>query len=352
LHSKIIHRIMRKQVYLYLYVPMKAASISVIIPNYNGKNLLQNNLPSVFAALEHAAIPYEVLVVDDCSTDDSLAFLQKKYPEVKLVVKEKNSGFSATCNVGIKHAKNTYILLLNTDIQLPENYLDGQFDYFKQADTFGVMAQIKEAKNGEIQDSARSFRLQWGKLKPNTFFHVVNPSALIPTAYLSGANALLDAEKLKELGGFNELFSPFYYEDFDLGLRAWRLGWKCYYYPDRFCLHDHAATTKNYRTKNWVKGIYFRNKLMVHALHVSGLQKVSWYLRTFLETCVMWLVGNFYFYSSLKQFFAISEDIKVAKERFLALQKQYQSTRTLADVQEEMRLLLAGQNVQSGKGKA
>ena len=46
---------MRKQVYLYLYVPMKAASISVIIPNYNGKNLLQNNLPSVFAALEHAA---------------------------------------------------------------------------------------------------------------------------------------------------------------------------------------------------------------------------------------------------------------------------------------------------------
>ena len=80
---------MRKQVYLYLYVPMKAASISVIIPNYNGKNLLQNNLPSVFAALEHAAIPYEVLVVDDCSTDDSLAFLQKKYPEVKLVVKEK-----------------------------------------------------------------------------------------------------------------------------------------------------------------------------------------------------------------------------------------------------------------------
>jgi GT2 family glycosyltransferase len=190
---------------------MKAASISVIIPNYNGKNLLQNNLPSVFAALEHAAIPYEVLVVDDCSTDDSLAFLQKKYPEVKLVVKEKNSGFSATCNVGIKHAKNTYILLLNTDIQLPENYLDGQFDYFKQADTFGVMAQIKEAKNGEIQDSARSFRLQWGKLKPNTFFHVVNPSALIPTAYLSGANALLDAEKLKELGGFNELFSPFYY---------------------------------------------------------------------------------------------------------------------------------------------
>lgn len=331
---------------------MKAASISVIIPNYNGRNLLQRNLPSVFAALEHAAIPYEVLVVDDCSTDDSVAFLQKKYPEVKLLVKKKNSGFSATCNVGIREAKSAYILLLNTDIQLPKNYLDGQFNYFKQADTFGVMAQIRGAKDGEVQDSARSFKWQWGKLKPNTFFHVLEPKAPIPTAYLSGANALIDAAKLKALGGFNESFSPFYYEDFDLGLRAWRLGWKCYYYPDRFCLHDHAATTKNYRTKNWVKGVYFRNKLMVHALHVSGLQKIGWYLRTFLETCVMWLLGNFYFYTSLKQFFTLLGDIKNAKARFSALQKKYHSTRTLADVQHEMQTLLAGQHVQSGKEKA
>ncbi|MFM6954524.1 MAG: glycosyltransferase family 2 protein [Sphingobacteriaceae bacterium] len=331
---------------------MKAASLSVIIPNYNGKNLLQANLPSVFAALEHAAIPYEVLVVDDCSTDDSVAFLQKKYPEVKLLVKEKNSGFSTTCNMGIRKAKNDYILLLNTDIKLPKNYLDGQFDYFKSADTFGVMAQIRGAKNGEIQDSARLFSVQLGKLKPNTFFHVVNPSAHIPTAYLSGANALVDAEKLKVLGGFNESFSPFYYEDFDLGLRAWRLGWKCYYYPDRFCLHDHAATTKNYRTKNWVKGIYFRNKLMVQALHLSGLQKAGWYLRTFLETCVMWLFGNFYFYGSLTQFFAISGEIKRAKTGFSALQKKYKSTRSLANVQQEMKALLVGQNVQSGRGKA
>jgi hypothetical protein len=90
---------------------------------------------------------------------------------------------------------------------------------------------------------------------------------------------------------------------------------------------------------------------MVHALHVSGLQQLSWYLRTFLETCVMWLVGNFYFYSSLKQFFELSGDIKVAKKRFLALQKKYQSTRTLTDVQQEMSVLLAGQDVQSGKEK-
>lgn len=331
---------------------MKAASVSVIIPNYNGKTLLQNNLPSVFAALEHAAIPYEVLVVDDCSTDDSVAFLQKKYPEVKLIVKEKNSGFSATCNVGVKHAKNAYILLLNTDIKLPEDYLDGQFDYFKQADTFGVMAQIRGAKHGEVQDSARTFNLHLGKLKPNTFFHVLAPSAPIPTAYLSGANALLDAEKLKELGGFNELFSPFYYEDFDLGLRAWRLGWKCYYYPDRFCLHDHAATTKNYRTKNWVKAIYFRNKLMVHALHLSGVQKVGWYLRTLLEIAVMWLLGNFYFYSSLKQFLAHLSQIRTAKKTFAELQKKHQSTRSLVDVQHEIAQLLSTQNVCLGKEQA
>jgi hypothetical protein len=65
----------------------------------------------------------------------------------------------------------------------------------------------------------------------------------------------------------------------------------------------------------------------------------------------MWLVGNFYFYSSLKQFFALSADIKGAKKRFLALQKKYRSTRTLADVKQEMSVLLAGQDVQPGKEK-
>jgi hypothetical protein len=65
----------------------------------------------------------------------------------------------------------------------------------------------------------------------------------------------------------------------------------------------------------------------------------------------MWLVGNFYFYSSLKQFFDFSEDINAAKKRFLALQKKHRSNRTFADAQQEMKALLAGQDVQSGKEK-
>ena len=57
---------------------------------------------------------------------------------------------------------------------------------------------------------------------------------------------VIDTKKLKDIGGFDEIFSPFYCEDFELGLRAWRLGWKCYYDPKSYCIHDHSSTTKNY----------------------------------------------------------------------------------------------------------
>ncbi len=327
---------------------MKETNISVIIPNYNGRKLLENNLPSVFTALKNSGLRYEVIIVDDCSKDDSIAFITQYYPEIILLEKEKNSGFSATCNVGITHAQYNYILLLNSDIQLSPNYFEGQMDYFKNADTFGVMSKIKGANDLEVQDTARLFSLKGFKISPNQFFTIKNPKKRIPTAYLSGANALVDAEKLKILGGFDEIFSPFYYEDFDLGLRAWRMGWKCYYHPDTFCLHEPSSTTKSYRTRNWVKGIYFRNKMLVHAIHLDGLAKCMWYFRLLLESLVMWLMGKFYFYRSLYLFFGNFAQVKQSRERLNQLMEKQGESKSLSDVQQEMEQLLAGEELSFG----
>jgi GT2 family glycosyltransferase len=331
---------------------MKQQGLSVIIPNYNGSLLLENNLPSVFAALQHSNLLYEVLVVDDCSTDNSIEFIGKNYPNIKLIEKAKNTGFSATCNVGITQAKYPYIMLLNSDIQLSLDYFTGQLDYFEFKDTFGVMAKIVGAKQGEVQDTARLYTFNGFKIKANRFFRVENPTKPIPTAYLSGANAIVDAEKLRILGGFNENFSPFYYEDFDLGLRAWKMGWRCYYHPDTYCLHDHSSTTRNYRSKNWVKSIFFRNRFIVHAIHLEKFQLLMYYFQLFTDALLMWMLGKFYFYKALYQFILRYGEIRASRKNLQNLMNQNGSLRTVKQVQKEMKELLANQKISYGLGKA
>ncbi len=129
--------------------------ISVVIPNYNGKHLLEANLPSVFTALKFAHINYEVIVVDDASVDDSVVFIQHHYPEIKLLVNESNKGFSPTINKGIFAAKLELILALNSDVKLSENYFTDQLKYFEAPDTFGVMGQIVDLNGSGVKDGAK-----------------------------------------------------------------------------------------------------------------------------------------------------------------------------------------------------
>ena len=75
-------------------------SIAVVIPNYNGRHLLERNLPSVFNALNSVNTDFEIIIIDDCSTDSSVAFIKQSYPTIRLIISDQNQGFSATCRFG------------------------------------------------------------------------------------------------------------------------------------------------------------------------------------------------------------------------------------------------------------
>lgn len=68
-------------------------SIAVVIPNYNGRHLLERNLPSVFNALNSANTDFEIIIIDDCSTDSSVAFLKQSYPTIRLIISDQNQAF-------------------------------------------------------------------------------------------------------------------------------------------------------------------------------------------------------------------------------------------------------------------
>ncbi|MDF3077794.1 MAG: glycosyltransferase family 2 protein [Sphingobacteriaceae bacterium] len=319
-------------------------SISIVIPNYNGKHLLEKYLPYTIEAAINSSADYEIIIVDDGSTDDSVSFIKQEYAHLVLVESDANKGFSHTCNAGIQASKNDLIFLLNSDVKLLPHYFDAQWKYFEKADTFGVMGRIIDMEGDGLQDTARALKFNGFKFKTD-FFYSLTPSDHVPTLYLSGANALIDAKKLKGIGGFDEIFSPFYGEDLDLGFRAWRMGWKCYYEHHSICRHQISATTKTYKTSSWVKTIYFRNRFYVHAIHLSGIPKLFWVFQILADIVSKIFTGQYWIFNSYKALFTNSKAIRSSKENLKALMAAHHSKRSIKDVHAEFNSMLIGLNI-------
>ncbi len=276
-------------------------SISVIIPNYNGKNLLEQNLPFVFQALETSYITdFEVIVSDDCSKDDSIDYLKTNYQnKIILLENPKNVGFAGNVNRGIFKAQKDLVFILNSDVQLTENYFIHLLKYFEFPDTFGVMTRIDNFQNQTI-DQAKFPKISFSKIDGTQNFF--NPNLKLQYSFfLSGANALIDRKKIVELGGFLEIFNPFYYEDVDLGIRAWRKGYKCYYENNAYCYHDVSNTIKK-KPKKQVQKIILRNKIFLHYLHLSKFGFIIFIMKFIGKMIGKLLILDTIYWSAFQEF--------------------------------------------------
>lgn len=324
----------------------KELSISVILPNYNGRHLLEMYLPSTIEALISSKVNYEIIVIDDCSTDESITFIQKNYPAVILLKNDANSGFSETCNRGITVASKDLVLLLNTDVKLTANFFEQQFKYFDKEDTFGVMGRIMSMDGTKIEDAARLPYFKGSKFKANKFYHINELNNSTFTCYLSGANALVKREKLLLLNGFDEIFSPFYFEDFDLGLRAWRLGWKLYYEHDAVCYHQISSSTNKLNKSNFVQITYNRNSFVLQSIHLQGLKRITWHLQLFTITLIGHIIkGQFWIFKSLAAFLAKKEEIRISRQNLKSLQQKLGVKNNLNHIVIEIRKSIIGKKI-------
>lgn len=295
---------------------MHQKGISVVIPNYNGSALFPQSLPAVFEALQQAGLPYEVIISDDCSTDNSIGYIRENFPAVILLEATTNSGFAPTINKGIFAAQYDLVLLLNSDVKLSANYFEKQLPYFEAEDTFGIMGRIIGWDDDTIQDGGKYPGFHGVKIKTSGNYIPVDPEnkALLPSMYLSGANALVSREKIICLGGFNEIFAPFYVEDVELSLRAWRMGWKCYYEHNSICRHRTSSSIKAKSKKIFIKKIYYRNKMFLHAIHLKPGQRFLWHFQLGIEVLVQVIIGKFWYLSSLKMYLGAHKKIKASRE--------------------------------------
>ncbi|MGP8247969.1 MAG: glycosyltransferase [Bryobacteraceae bacterium] len=242
--------------------PPDATAASVVIPNWNGRELLAKYLPSIVAAL--AGNPAnEIVVVDNGSTDGSAEFVRRNFPQVTLVTLEKNFGFGGGSNAGFRAAANDIVVLLNSDMRVAPDFLAPLLAGFHDPLVFAVSCQIFFSDPAKPREETGLTQGWWedGQLRVR---HRIDPQVdtLFPCFYGGGGSCAFDRRKFLELGGFDELLAPFYLEDTDLGYLAWKRGWKVFYQPRSVVYHEHRGTIGKRFREDQIQAVLKKNYLL------------------------------------------------------------------------------------------
>jgi len=270
--------------------------LSIIIPNYNGKEFLEQCLDSIINSVasvdkknnnppttDHRSLITEIIIVDNGSTDGSVEliksltssrvneWLKKKEKNnnnnksnslitnsliknrkitIKLIENKKNLGFIYSCNRGVKEAKGEFVVLLNNDVIPEKGFLEPALKHFEDPKVFAV--SFNEQQFG------------WAKIwwRGGFIHHGVGGAGKKPhiSAWASGGSAVYRKSIWQKLGGFDPLYHPFYWEDFDLGYRAWKAGYQIIWEPQAVVHHRHETTISKI-DRNYVNLINIRGYL-------------------------------------------------------------------------------------------
>jgi GT2 family glycosyltransferase len=220
----------------------KADLVSIVIPNWNGKKFLS---PCLDSLLGQTYRNFEIIVVDNGSKDGSIDLLKERYPQVKLLALQHNTGFSFAVNRGIEASSGEYIGLINNDTKVHEQWLDAMVSALKNHNEIGSAAcKMLSLDDPTIFDGAGD-GLRRGMLPARIGHGEKDIGQFNNQRYVLGAcggAALYRKSMLDEIGLFDEDFFA-YLEDVDLGLRAQSAGFKCLYIPEAIIYHLGCGTT-------------------------------------------------------------------------------------------------------------
>ncbi|OGY46183.1 MAG: hypothetical protein A2840_02485 [Candidatus Buchananbacteria bacterium RIFCSPHIGHO2_01_FULL_47_11b] len=290
-------------------------NVSFVIPNYNGKHLLQKHLPAVFASARGGD---EVIVVDDASTDGSVKFIKTAFPQVRVIVQQKNMRFAEACNAGVRAAKHPLVFLLNTDVSPEKDALEYLVPHFEDKNVFAVGCL-------ELDDTGKQSGRSSGSFQRGFLVHkrAENQNAS-RTLWAAGGSMMVKKELWEILGGMDRLFRPAYYEDIDLSYRAQKLGYTVSFEPRAKVHHHHESTNPSALGKNRMQIYAFKNSFLFIWKNVTDTQLLMQHLLWLPYHLVIteWRSSGFFI---LGFFMAIFQLPEVLYKRWL-LQKRWKRT--------------------------
>ena len=216
--------------------------VSMIIPSYNGLELLKRLLPSISISLPSLQ-DYEVIVVDDGSEDGTESYLRNHFPQIKVITLLPNMGFGCACNIGVKNARYDLICLLNNDVSLSPNFISETLRAWEEnlsrsKKLYAITCKVM--KEGE--DTVYQGRTVGHFEKGEVMIHPITDEKG-STFFASGVMMVFQKDTFLELGGFDDLYRPFYWEDVDICYRALKKGYEILYEPQSLIYHKDQGTT-------------------------------------------------------------------------------------------------------------
>ena len=277
--------------------------ITLIITNWNGSKLLKECLPTVLEAVRfdrHHC--YEVMVIDDCSNDNSLGILADEFPEVRTEQTPHNLGFQEANNYAVKLAESKIVMPMNNDIKLDPKALHYLAQHFDNKDTFAVSGKIFAFDQTTFLYGNRGGYFQKGH------FHLYEkpPEDDSQTLFACGGAFMVNRQKYLDLGGFDSMYHPLYYEEIDLSYRALKRGWKVHYEPQSIAYHKVQATITRQEKLRSISLISARNNYLFvwkNILDRSMTLTFLFYIPLFLLRDLFRLKSRFWiaFYMALKR---------------------------------------------------
>lgn len=226
--------------------------LSIIIVNYNVTQLLRNCLLSIKKYVKE--VLYEVIIIDNASTDTSWRNLIEEFPDFHFIASESNDGFSKANNTAIKRAVGDYVLILNPDTELEGCYMDEILDFADTQPDFGCLGvRMHDAKGAFLPESKRSvpdmfnsFEKLFVNFKNNNsksyYRNDIDENAIDKVEVITGAFFLVKREVYERVGGLDEAYFM-YGEDIDLCYTLLRNGFTNYYYGKASILHYKGEST-------------------------------------------------------------------------------------------------------------
>jgi O-antigen biosynthesis protein len=214
--------------------PGEAVEVSIIIPVFNKHQYTLNCLKSIS---DNTLGSFEVVIVDDASTDETANQL-KKIPNLTIIRNNENLGFVESCNTGAKLSKGQYLLFLNNDTVVTENWLPPLLKLIKKEDVRGVGAKLiypdgtLQEAGGIIWNDASGWNYGRGDNPEKSQYNYVRD-----VDYCSGAALLVKRDLFEKLDGFDRQFKPGYYEDTDLCFSIREQGYRVLYQPLSVVIH-------------------------------------------------------------------------------------------------------------------
>ena len=215
--------------------------VSIIIPVFNQVDFTLACLDSV---QQHTAeVSYEVIVVDDCSTDDTQRLMQQ-ITGLRYLRADKNAGFTASCNRGAQAAKGKYLIFLNNDTTVTDGWLTSLLETYEFEPKAGLVGSKLVYPDGRLQEAGGIIWRDGSGWNRGKFQDPSLPefNFLREVDYCSAASAIIPRSLFEEVGGFDEKYSPAYYEDTDLAFKVAEAGHKVLYQPLSVVVHHEGAT--------------------------------------------------------------------------------------------------------------